>query len=155
MNAIARRAALGFAVAMAVGALPAGAQQVVYPAKGQSASQQKSDEAACHTWAVDNSKFDPANPPQAAAPAPTAPVTGSGARARGAAAGAAVGAITGNDAGDAAVAGAVGAASAQRGANRRAARDQQGQASSQQQAGMAAYQKARAACLEGRGYTVK
>jgi hypothetical protein len=66
-----------------------------------------------------------------------------------------VGAITGNDAGDAAVAGAVGAAAAQRGANRRAARDQQAAASQQQQAGQGSYQKARAACLEGKGYTVK
>jgi hypothetical protein len=32
---------------------------------------------------------------------------------------------------------------------------QQQQARTQQQAGMNAYQKARAACLEGRGYTVK
>lgn len=62
---------------------------------------------------------------------------------------------TGNDTGDAAKIGAVAGASAQRGANRRAARDQQAAAGQQQQAGQAAHQKARAACLEGRGYTVK
>ena len=39
------------------------AQQYVYPAKGQSAQQQKSDEAACYTWAVEQTGFDPAKPP--------------------------------------------------------------------------------------------
>jgi hypothetical protein len=136
-------------------ALPAAAQQYVYPAKGQSPEQQKKDEGECHGWAVKQSGFDPSKPPPAAAPAQPAPVTGSGARARGAAAGAIIGGATGGDAGDAAVAGAVGAAAAQRGANRRAAREQQAAASQQQQAGQASFQKARAACLEGRGYTVK
>ena len=51
----------------------AGAQQFVYPAKGQSPQQQKSDEAACYTWAVQQTGFDPAKPPpqQAAATPPT------------------------------------------------------------------------------------
>ena len=142
-------------VAALAAALPATAQQYAFPAKGQSADQQKKDESSCSSWATQQSGFDPANPPPAAAPAQAAPVTGSGARARGAAAGAAVGAITGNDTGDAAKAGAVGAAAAQRGANRRAARDQQAASSQQQSAGLASYQKARAACLEGKGYTVK
>jgi hypothetical protein len=142
------------AIALAF-ALPAAAQQYVYPAKGQSADQQKKDEASCGTWATQQSGFDPAKPPPAAAPAAPPPVTGSGARARGAAAGAAVGAITGNDVGDAAAAGAVAGGVAQRGANRRAARDQQAAASQQQVAGQDAYGKARAACLEGKGYTVK
>jgi hypothetical protein len=135
--------------------LPVAAQQYAYPAKGQGAEQQKKDEGECHVWATKQSGYDPAQPPPPPQAAAQAPVTGSGARARGAAAGAAVGAITGNDTGNAAAAGAVGAASAQRGANRKAAAQQQQTASSQQQAGQASYQKARAACLEGRGYTVK
>lgn len=138
-----------------IAALPAAAQQYVYPAKGQSPEQQKKDEASCHTWAVQQSGFDPAKPPPAAAPAQPAPVTGSGARARGAAAGAVVGGVTGNDAGDAAKVGAVVGASAQRSANRRAAAQQQQAAGQEQQAGQASFQKARGACLEGRGYTVK
>ena len=36
-----------------------------------------------------------------------------------------------------------------------AGQQQQQQASQQQSAGQAAYQKARGACLEGKGYTVK
>lgn len=137
-------AVIGIALAFAPGAY---AQQVVYPAKGQSPSKQKSDEAACYTWAVDQTGFDPAKP---AAPPPQA--TGpTGARVRGAAAGATVAAVTGNDRSDAAAAGAVGAASAQRGQKRQQARAQQQQTGQQQ----AAFQKARGACLEGRGYTVK
>jgi len=147
---------LGFgAITMLVLAIPASAQYV-YPAKGQSPDRQKKDEAECYTWAVQQSGVDPAKPQAAAAPPPAqAPVTGSGARARGAAAGAAVGAVTGNDAGDAAKVGAVVGASAQRQQNRRAASQQQQQAAAQQQSGQASFQKARAACLEGRGYTVK
>ena len=129
-------------------------QQVVYPAKGQSPEQQKTDEAECYTWAVQQSNYDPANPPQAAT-AQQAPVTGSGARVRGAAAGAAVGAIGGNDVGNAAAKGAVVGGVAQRNRNRGAAEQANANASQQQQAGQAAFQKARAACLEGRGYTVK
>ena len=65
----------------------AAAQQYVYPAKGQSPEQQKSDEAACYSWAVQQSGFDPAKPPpqQAAAKPPTtATGTAPGAGARGA-----------------------------------------------------------------------
>ncbi|HTS84314.1 MAG TPA: hypothetical protein VMG61_04345 [Usitatibacter sp.] len=141
-------------IAAAAVAWNASAQQYVYPAKGQSPDQQKQDEAACGTWATQQSGFNPSAPPPAP-PQGQAPVTGSGARARGAAAGAIVGAATGNDTGDAAKAGAVAGGVAQRGSNRRAARDQQAAASQQQSAGQDAYLKARGACLEGKGYTVK
>src|SRR4051794_19168472 len=80
---------------VAIGQQPA-PKQMVYPAKGQTPAQQKTDEAQCYTWAVQQSGYDPAHPP-VAAKAQTAPVTGSGARVRGAAAGATVGAIGGND----------------------------------------------------------
>jgi hypothetical protein len=130
------------------------AQQVVYPANGQTPDQQKTDEAQCYTWAVDQSGYDPAKA-QPAATAQPAPVTGSGTRARGAAAGAAVGAVGGNDVGDAAVKGAVVGGVVQRNRNRAAASSQNQSAAQQQQAGAASYQKARQACLEGRGYTVK
>jgi len=42
----------------------AAAQQIVYPAKSQSPAQQKTDEAACYSRAVEQSMFDPANPPE-------------------------------------------------------------------------------------------
>jgi hypothetical protein len=137
----------------------AGAQQYVYPAKGQSPEQQKSDEGACYSWAVQQTGFDPAKPPpaQQATTAPkTATGTTPGAGARGAARGAVVGEIAGGDnTGTAAAAGAVAA----RGQSRRQNRAATQQAQQQQQAGTQQQQqgfaKARAACLEGRGYTVK
>ena len=142
----------------AVLATSAGAQQFVYPAKGQSPQQQKSDETACAQWATQQTGFDPAKPPppQAAAKPPTT-ATGStpGAGVRGAARGAVVGEVVGGDAGAGAAAGAAAARAQSRRQN--AAAQQQGQqqqqAAAQQQS--AAYAKARAACLEGRGYTVK
>jgi hypothetical protein len=136
----------------------AGAQQFVYPAKGQSPQQQKSDEAACYTWAVQQSGFDPAKPPpqQAAAKPPTtATGTTPGAGVRGAARGAVVGEVVGGDAGAGAAAGAAAARAQSRrqnAATAQQAQQQQQSATSQQQA---AFAKARAACLEGKGYTVK
>ena len=136
----------------------ASAQQYVYPAKGQSPQQQQSDEAACYSWATQQSGYDPAKPPAAQAtahPPTTATGTAPGAGVRGAARGAVVGSALGGDAGTAAAVGAVAA----RGQSRRqnAAAEQQGQqqqqAATQQQ--QASFGKARAACLEGRGYTVK
>lgn len=129
------------------------AAQMVYPAGGQSAEQQKKDEGECHMWAIDNSGYDPARPPVAAAPAQ--PAGPSGARLKGAAKGAIVGEIADGDTGKAAVTGAVLGGSKQRRDRRNATSDAQAQASSQQQAGLADYNRAKGACLEGRGYTVK
>jgi hypothetical protein len=142
----------------AIFAAGASAQTIVYPAKGQSADQQKKDEGECHTWAVGQSKYDPANPPPppaAAKPPTTATGTTPGAGARGAARGAVVGEIVADDAGAGAAVGAVAARGQSRRQNNAAAQQQQQAATQQSQAGMATYQKARAACLEGRGYTVK
>lgn len=141
-------------VAISMMATDAGAQQHAYPAKGQSAAQQEADESACNDWAIKQSGYDPAHPPVVAKAQP-APVIGSGARVRGAAAGAAVGAIGGNDVGDAAAKGAVAGAVVRRNRNRAAAAQQNEAAAAQQQAAQASYAKARQACLEGRGYTVK
>ena len=118
---------------------------------GQAPSQ--ADQAECQNVAIQQSGYNPANPP----PAPTAqaaPVTGSGSRARGAAAGAAVGAIGGNDVGNAAAKGAVVGGVAQRSRNRGAAAQANASASQQQQSGAAAYEAARKACLQGKGYNV-
>ncbi|MGA7479637.1 MAG: hypothetical protein WBW07_11940, partial [Azonexus sp.] len=89
-------------LALTAALLPAAiAQQYVYPAKGQSPQQQKSDEAACRSWAIQQSGYDPAKPPpkQAVATQPTtATGTTPGAGLRGAARGAVVGEIVGGDA---------------------------------------------------------
>jgi hypothetical protein len=134
------------------------AQQFAYPSKGQSPEQQKKDEAECHQWAVSQTGVDPTKPSTAqAAPPPPTTATGvtPGAGARGAARGAVVGEVVGGDAGTGA---AVGAAAA-RGQSRRQNKAQAQQATQQQQQAQntqsATYAKARAACLEGRGYSVK
>lgn len=134
------------------------AQQYVYPAKGQTPEQQKADEASCRTWAIQQSGYDPAKPPPAAA-APAQPTTATGtqrgAGVSGAAKGAIVGEIVSGDAGAGAAVGAVAARSQSRKqtAQTNQAAQQQQQAANQQ--GQASYDKARAACLEGKGYTVK
>jgi hypothetical protein len=80
---------------------------------------------------------------------------GSGARVGGAAAGAAVGAIGGNDVGNAAAKGAVVGAVVRRNKNRAEAQKATKAAEQQVAAEADAFRKARAACLEGRGYSVK
>ncbi len=134
------------------------AESFVYPAKGQSAQQQQKDEGECNTWATQQSKYDPANPPQQqAAVAPPTTATGAtrGSGARGAARGAVAGEVINGDASSGAAIGAVAARGASRRQNAAASQQQQQASAQQDQAGMAAFQKARAACLEGRGYTIK
>jgi hypothetical protein len=135
-------------------ALPVEAAQYAYPAKGQSPARQQKDETACRSWATRQTGFDPAHPPVAMAATP-APVTGSGARVRGAAVGAGVAAISGGDAGRGAVTGAVVGGIARRSANRRAARAQNNAAEQQLMASQSRFDQAHAACLTGRGYTVR
>lgn len=143
-------------------ALAVNAQQYVFPAKGQTPEQQKKDESACYSWAVQQTGFDPAKPPPAPAASPpaaqpptTATGTTPGAGARGAARGAVVGEIVGGDASTGAAVGAVAARGQSRRQNAAAAQgaQQQQQAATQQQ--QANFSKARAACLEGKGYTIK
>ncbi len=139
-------------------------QQYVYPQKGQSDEQQKKDEYDCHSWAVKQTGFDPTQaaqaPQQQAAQQPAGAQPGSGVRgaARGAVAGAAIGSLDG-EAGKGAGVGAAAGAVAARGQSRRQAQQHQAQAqqqaSSQQGAKQQNYLKARAACLEGKGYSVK
>ena len=123
------------------------ATQVVYPAKGQSPEQQIEDETECSTWAAGNSGYDPTNP-QPATQVSSQPSGPSGARLRGAARGAIVGEIADGDTGDAALAGAVMGGSRERRTKRKAKKQTQA-------TGEADYDKARAACLEGKGYSVK
>ena len=128
------------------------AQQIVYPAKGQAKQQQQKDETECSQWATQQTSYNPSNPPPATASGKPQTATGTdvGAGARGAARGAVVGGMMGDSG-----AGAVAGAAAARGQSRRTNRDQAQQAGTQQSAAQQNYLKARAACLEGRGYTVK
>jgi hypothetical protein len=158
MNSFAGKAA----VIAACAALLAGsalAQQIVYPAKGQSSDKQKKDEYECHQWAVQQTGYDPTKPASAPAAAPKPPTTATGttpgAGVRGAARGAVVGEVVGGDAGAGAAAGAAVARSSSRRQNAAQAQQSQQSAQQAQSSQQATYGKARAACLEGRGYTVK
>jgi len=134
----------------------------IYPAKGQSQAQQDKDRYECHTWAVQQTGFDPSRPQTAGNSEtsqqykPSQPHVLKGA-ARGATLGVVGGAITGN-AGKGAAAGA--AMGGLAGGFRR--RDERLDQSNKQAAAAgnaatskgAAYNRAMAACLQGRGYTV-
>jgi hypothetical protein len=148
-----------FALAFALVA-EAGAEQYAYPAKGQTPQQQKDDEAACHVWAVQKTGFDPAKatPPQAAVKPPTtAAGTTPGAGAPGAARGAVAGEVVDGEAGAGAgaAAGAMVVRSADRKLNAATAQQRQQLAEAAAQRPVESFAKARGACLEIRGYTVK
>jgi hypothetical protein len=143
-------------------ALPAAAQQMFfYPSQGQSPEQQTRDQGECHVWAVQQTGFDPASPP-AAAPMPAAAPVQGGQVIRGAARGTVIGVVGGAIAGDAGKGAAIGAATgALVGGMRR--RDEQMAAAQQQTASQQqydaqlaqqrdGYNRALAACMQGRGY---
>jgi hypothetical protein len=151
---------------------PQGApKQIVYPGKNQTPEQQAKDEGECHAWSVKSTGIDPAAPPPAvAAPPPQQAAAPQGQRARGAVRGAAAGAVVGeiasNDADEGAKIGAVAGVMAggrqqrqaqaqaqQQNANAQAQAQQD--AAAAQAARMDTFNRARAACLEGKGYVVK
>ncbi|MEC5387918.1 YMGG-like glycine zipper-containing protein [Uliginosibacterium sp. H3] len=133
---------------------------VIYPAKGQSAAQQSTDDGECYAWAKKDTGIDPAVV-ATAAPAQPAPEHG-GQRARGAVRGAAAGAVVGeianDDAGHGAAVGAaagVVAGGARKRQERRAGAAQAQQSQAQQQQAMTTYYRAYGACMQGRGYSLK
>jgi len=147
----------------------AGAQSsdfIVYPAKGQSADQQKRDRADCHLWAVDQTGFDPSRvtPPPSTITTTTEQgrAVGSGAVGGGAARGAAVGAVGGAIGGNAGKGAAIGAASGaliggmrHRQATRPQTITETNPAYSDYKARLNRYKKASKACLSARGYGVE
>ena len=131
----------------------------VYPAKGQSKDQQGKDEYECYQWAKGDTGFDPMATPTTSAPAPSTQQRQGGV-VRGGLLGAAVGGIAGcsDDAGKGAVIGGLLGGVRQRSQNVSAQqeRDQWEQQQASQYANSRNnYNRAYAACLEGRGYTVK
>ena len=154
---------IGFGSLVATG--PVLAQELyVYPSKGQSQQQLERDRYECHRWAKQQTGYDPTRPPQtAAAPPPVEPPQGG--LFRGAARGAAVGAVGGAIGGDAGKGAAIGAGAGaliggmRRRDQRRRQDYQRQQYYEQQQAaqsrGLAEFNRAMAACLNGRGYQVR
>jgi len=136
----------------------------IYPAQGQSQEQMDKDKYECYSWAKQQTGFDPMAQPTASEPPPQQEAqkggVGRGAL-RGAAVGGAVGSFDG-EAGEGAKKGA--AAGAIVGGIRRGQQNKEQQQKEQQWAQeqtnqytqqRSAYNKAQAACLEGRGYSVK
>ena len=134
-------------------------QAYIYPNKGQSQEQQSKDRYECHTWAVQQTGFDPTRA-QAAAPAPSSPQPG-GEILRGSARGAVVGTVGGAIAGDAGRGAAAGAAvggllgGMKKMDKARAQQQQQAQQQSSDAQQQGGYERAMGACLQGRNYTVK
>jgi hypothetical protein len=135
------------------------AQSIVYPQKGQSQEQQSKDEYACYTWAKQKTGVDPTQiAAQGSSPVAQAP---NGHVLRGAARGAVAGTVggaIGGDTGKGAVIGTgVGATAGliRRHNQQRAAEQYNQQAQGNQQQSLDVYNRAHAACMEGRGYVVK
>jgi hypothetical protein len=138
----------------------------VFPAKGQNATQQANDEAACYNWAVAQTGVNPMGPAPNADSASKvymakmdsatkgAAVVGG---AKGAVAGTAIGAIAGNTGEGAAIGATVGILAGHRArkeAEQEAAIYGAQAAKQKQQQQDAAFAKAMTACLNGKGYTV-
>jgi hypothetical protein len=145
-----------------------------FPAKGQSTAQQNTDEAACYTWAVQNTGTDPfelqkksqADQQAAQQAKAQASQAGKGSGAAGAVGGAAVGALIGeiadNDPGKGAAYGAAAGLIAGRrkgqAAQKQATAQADAQAAQVQQATAAqmdGFKKAFSVCLEAKEYLVK
>lgn len=146
------RNTMACAVLLGLGTMNAGAQNLmIYPAAGQSPQQQQQDKYNCHGWSVQQSGYDPSNPPAQS----SGPSFGSASKEalrggfRGAAAGAAIGAIAG-DAGKGAAIGATGGAM-KRGFQEH---DRQQQAASAPPPGLDNYNRAMKSCLGALGYSV-
>ena len=145
-------------VSLALTVPAAAAQPIVYPAKGQSAQQQKKDDAECYAWAKQTTGIDPAAVASSPPPQDTGPATGGGQRVRGAARGAVGGAAIGAIAGDAGQGAGIGAvvgtmAGGRQARQQQAAQNQQSVA--QHQDLINTHYRAFSACMEGRGYTIK
>ena len=149
----------------AVGASTAMANLYVYPRDGQSPEQTQKDRDSCFAWASQNSGFDPRTARQPMPPQQVQSQTGRNA-ARGAAGGAIggaiIGGISGGKAGKGAAIGALGGgliggistsnSQSQEQARRNANYEQEVAAYNR---ALADHDRAYAACLEGRGYTVR
>lgn len=154
----ARGAIAATLVALLAMAAPAQAKPIAYPAKGQSAEQQQKDDGECYVWAKNNTGIDPAAVASAPPPQSSDSTVGGGERVRGAARGALGGAAIGAIAGDAGKGAGIGAVvgTMRGGAQaRQNQRDRQATAEAQNQEVINTYYRAYAACMEGRGYSIK
>jgi len=132
---------------------------MVFPNEGQDKAQQEQDEFTCYKWAKDETGFDPMATPTATAPPPKKKEK-KGGFGRGAVRGAALGAIVdGSDgAKTGAAAGAVGGTMRRQDQKREEEKAQKQWEQEQQQIYQekrSRYNRAYAACMEGKNYTVR
>jgi hypothetical protein len=142
---------------------------IVFPAQGQSDEQMEKEKFECYTWAKGQTGFDPMQMPTASsAPPPKGDKSVGGSALRGGVAGGAAGAIIGGIASGksgakkgAAIGGLSGGAlGGVRSSRQNRQANQQREQWERQQANeymqkRNTYNRAYAACLEGKGYTVK
>ena len=131
---------------------------IIYPAKGQTAEQQTTDEQQCYDWAKAQTGIDLQAPP----PPPAEPEKSAGGQrvkgaVRGAAAGAVVGEVADNDADEGAKIGAAAGvvAGGRKARKEKSAAEEQAKADTQasQAQRQETFKKAMGTCLQGRGYT--
>ena len=148
--------------------LSVGAQDLfIYPSQGQSEEQQSRDRYECHTWASQQTGFDPTRMAQAPAAQRPAKEAQQGGVLQGGLRGGAIGAVGGAIGGDVKKGAAIGAGTGaliggfrRNDQKRRQKQERKNykKAQSQQNAALAqqrdSYNRAMAACLQGRGYTV-
>ena len=139
----------------------------VYPKEGQSQEQTEQDKFQCYNWAKNQSGLDPMQVPQATSAPPQKQAKGGGAvkgGVGGALLGTGIGAITGGGKGarrGAAIGGLSGAAIGGVRSSQQRQRDEQARKQWEQEQVATytqqrnAYNRAYAACLEARGYSVK
>jgi hypothetical protein len=143
-------------------------EMVIYPSQGQSNEQMEQDKFQCYSWSKNESGFDPMALPTTSEPPPAKEAQQGGVArgaVRGTLAGGAIGAIAGNSKSDTRTGLRAGAATGalvggMRRNNQVRKEDQQRKNWEQQQVnqyaqGRTNYNRAYAACMEGRGYSVK
>jgi hypothetical protein len=137
-----------------------GLKLYVFPANDQDQATQDADEMACYKWAMEQTGYNPLNPPEIQAEQVDQSPDGTAVKtaAKGAAAGAAIGAISG-DAGKGAAIGAVAGGLAGRRAKKsgdqKAQQQKNQEAEAQKKALLEDFKKAFSVCMEGKAYTVK
>jgi uncharacterized protein YcfJ len=133
---------------------------MIFPNSDQDAEQQEADKFACYSWAKDETDFDPMALPTATEPPPQQEAA-QGGLARGAVRGAALGQVIGGDSDSTKSGAAAGALVGGMRRNDQKKKEQQAQSQWEQEQqqiyaeGRNRYNRAYAACLEGKDYTVR
>jgi len=152
-----RFAIAAFVAGVLVAPLATAQELYVYPNQGQAKDQQEKDEFDCYRYGRDETGFDPMAVPTATEAPPEQKGSVLGGAARGALLGAAVGAVAGDTSKGAAYGAAGGGVMG--GMRKNSSKKKQDQWEQEQSQNYARnrnnYNRAYAACLEGRGYTVR